>query len=569
MVFRLRKNRNFASYISKKSYMRKKLCALLFSFLIIFSFSNVCNAQHDFEIAKNVDIFVSILKELNAKYADEISPGDLTKTAIDAMLSSLDPYTVYYPESQIEDYKMMTKGQYGGIGALIQQHGDYIVISEPYEDCPAQQAGLMAGDRILSVNKQSMKNRSSSDVSEYLKGQPGTKINIEVERYGQSKPLSFDVTRKEIKFPSVPYSGMVSDEVGYIKLDQFTEKASIEVKEAFIKLKEQGMKYLIFDLRNNGGGLLQEAVNIMNIFVDQGTMISETKGKLESQHNVYKTRFPVADKSIPVVVLVNEYSASASEIVSGAFQDLDRGVIMGHKTFGKGLVQNVLPLSYNTSLKITIAKYYIPSGRCVQNIEYFKNDTITPSRTKIPDSLAVAYKTKNGRTVYDKGGVEPDVISPDTVASNLLLALVLNNLIFDYATQYRATHATIPEAKDFRVNDEIYNDFVHFLKDKEYTYTTETEKVMEELKEVAEDERYFKDISALYDNMKKKIEEEKSTELQKYKAEISDYLASEIISRYYYQKGKYVDMLRCDPEITAAKDLLLNQVRYKSILGQK
>ena len=549
--------------------MRKKLCALLFSFLIIFSFSNVCNAQHDFEIAKNVDIFVSILKELNAKYADEISPGDLTKTAIDAMLSSLDPYTVYYPESQIEDYKMMTKGQYGGIGALIQQHGDYIVISEPYEDCPAQQAVLMAGDRILSVNKQSMKNRSSSDVSEYLKGQPGTKINIEVERYGQSKPLSFDVTRKEIKFPSVPYSGMVSDEVGYIKLDQFTEKASSEVKEAFIKLKEQGMKYLIFDLRNNGGGLLQEAVNIMNIFVDQGTMISETKGKLESQHNVYKTRFPVTDKSIPVVVLVNEYSASASEIVSGAFQDLDRGVIMGHKTFGKGLVQNVLPLSYNTSLKITIAKYYIPSGRCVQNIEYFKNDTITPSRTKIPDSLAVAYKTKNGRTVYDKGGVEPDVISPDTVASNLLLALVLNNLIFDYATQYRATHATIPEAKDFRVNDEIYNDFVHFLKDKEYTYTTETEKVMEELKEVAEDERYFKDISALYDSMKKKIEEEKSTELQKYKAEISDYLASEIISRYYYQKGKYVDMLRCDPEITAAKDLLLNQVRYKSILGQK
>lgn len=549
--------------------MRKKLCALLFSFLIIFSFSNVCNAQHDFEIAKNVDIFVSILKELNAKYADEISPGDLTKTAIDAMLSSLDPYTVYYPESQIEDYKMMTKGQYGGIGALIQQHGDYIVISEPYEDCPAQQAGLMAGDRILSVNKQSMKNRSSSDVSEYLKGQPGTKINIEVERYGQSKPLSFDVTRKEIKFPSVPYSGMVSDEVGYIKLDQFTEKASSEVKEAFIKLKEQGMKYLIFDLRNNGGGLLQEAVNIMNIFVDQGTMISETKGKLESQHNVYKTRFPVTDKSIPVVVLVNEYSASASEIVSGAFQDLDRGVIMGHKTFGKGLVQNVLPLSYNTSLKITIAKYYIPSGRCVQNIEYFKNDTITPSRTKIPDSLAVAYKTKNGRTVYDKGGVEPDVISPDTVASNLLLALVLNNLIFDYATQYRATHATIPEAKDFRVNDEIYNDFVHFLKDKEYTYTTETEKVMVELKEVAEDERYFKDISALYDSMKKKIEEEKSTELQKYKAEISDYLASEIISRYYYQKGKYVDMLRCDPEITAAKDLLLNQVRYKSILGQK
>jgi carboxyl-terminal processing protease len=549
--------------------MRKTFSPLLLSLVILFSLTDTCRAQQDFEIAKNVDIFVSILKELNAKYADEISPGDLTNTAIDAMLSSLDPYTVYYPESQIEDYKIMTKGQYGGIGALIQQHGEYIVISEPYEDCPAHQAGLMAGDRILSVNKQSMKNRSSADVSEYLKGQPGTKITIEVERYGQSKPLTFDVVRKEIKFPSVPYSGMVGDEVGYIKLDQFTDKASSEVKDAFVKLKEQGMKYLIFDLRNNGGGLLQEAVNIMNIFVDQGTMIAETKGKLESQHNVYKTRFPVTDKNIPVVVLVNEYSASASEIVSGAFQDLDRGVVMGRKTFGKGLVQNILPLSYNTSLKITIAKYYIPSGRCVQNIEYFKNDTLTPSHTKIPDSLAVAYKTKNGRTVYDKGGVEPDVISPDTVASNLLLALVMNNHIFDYATQYRATHATIPEAKDFRVTDEIYDDFLHFLKDKEYTYTTETEKVMEDLKEVAEDEKYFEDISVLYENMKKKIEEEKSTELQKYKAEISDYLASEIISRYYFQKGKYVDMLRCDPEISAAKQLLLDQPRYKSILGQK
>ncbi len=549
--------------------MRKISSILLLFFLIISSFINNCKAQHDFEIAKNVDIFISILKELNAKYADEISPGDLTKTAIDAMLSSLDPYTVYYPESQIEDYKMMTKGQYGGIGALIQQHGEYIVISEPYEDCPAQQAGLMAGDRILSVNKQSMKNRSSSDVSEFLKGQPGTKINIEVERYGQSKPLSFDVTRKEIKFPSVPYYDMVDAEVGYIKLDQFTEKASSEVKEAFVKLKEQGMKYLIFDLRNNGGGLLQEAVNIMNIFVDQGTMISETKGKLESQHNVYKTRFPVTDKNIPVVVLVNAYSASASEIVSGAFQDLDRGVIMGHKTFGKGLVQNILPLSYNTSLKITIAKYYIPSGRCVQNIEYFKNDTLTPSHSKIPDSLAVAFKTKNGRTVYDKGGVEPDVTTSDTAASNLLLALVVNNHIFDYATQFRATHASIPPAKDFVVTDEIYNDFINFLKGKEYTYTTETEKVMEDLKEVAEEEKYFGDISTLYDSMKKLIEEEKKTELQKYKSEISDYLASEIISRYYFQKGKYVDMLRSDPEISAAKQLLLDQPRYKSILGLK
>ncbi len=549
--------------------MLKKISAIILSILIISSFSTTCEAQNDFEIAKNVDIFVSILKELNGKYADEISPGDLSKTAIDAMLSSLDPYTVYYPESQIEDFKMMTKGQYGGIGALIQQHGDYIVISEPYEDCPAQQAGLMAGDKILSVNKQSMKSKNSSDVSEILKGQPGTKIAIEVERYGQSKPLTFDVVRKEIKFPSVPYSDMVSEDVGYIKLDQFTENASKEVKEAFAKLKEQGMKYLIFDLRNNGGGLLQEAVNIMNIFVDKDTKIAETKGKLESQHREYKTHSAATDKDIPVVVLVNEYSASASEIVSGAFQDLDRGVIMGHKTFGKGLVQNVVPLSYNTSLKITIAKYYIPSGRCVQNVEYFKNDTLAPSHTKIPDSLAVAFKTKNGRKVYDKGGVEPDIISPDTTASNILLTLVLNNYIFDFATQYRATHENIAEAKDFEVNDEIYNEFINFLKDKEYTYTTETEKALTELQEIAKEEKYLADIEGLCKQMQEKIETEKTTELQKYKDEISDYLTSEIIGRYYYQKGKYIDMLRSDPEIQAANDLLHDMNRYKKILNIK
>ncbi|MCQ2272890.1 MAG: S41 family peptidase [Bacteroidales bacterium] len=549
--------------------MLKKISAIILSILIISSFLTTCEAQNDFEIAKNVDIFVSILKELNGKYADEISPGDLSKTAIDAMLSSLDPYTVYYPESQIEDFKMMTKGQYGGIGALIQQHGDYIVISEPYEDCPAQQAGLMAGDKILSVNKQSMKSKNSSDVSEILKGQPGTKIAIEVERYGQSKPLTFDVVRKEIKFPSVPYSDMVSEDVGYIKLDQFTENASKEVKEAFAKLKEQGMKYLIFDLRNNGGGLLQEAVNIMNIFVDKDTKIAETKGKLESQHKEYKTHFATTDKDIPVVVLVNEYSASASEIVSGAFQDLDRGVIMGHKTFGKGLVQNVVPLSYNTSLKITIAKYYIPSGRCVQNVEYFKNDTLAPSHTKIPDSLAVAFKTKNGRKVYDKGGVEPDIISPDTTASNILLTLVLNNYIFDFATQYRATHENIAEAKDFEVNDEIYNEFINFLKDKEYTYTTETEKALTELQEIAKEEKYLADIEGLCKQMQEKIETEKTTELQKYKDEISDYLTSEIIGRYYYQKGKYIDMLRRDPEIQAANDLLHDMNRYKKILNIK
>ena len=546
---------------------KKGFCLAIIFTICLFSIN--CKAQNDFETAKNVDIYISILKELNAKYADEISAGDLTKTAIDAMLASLDPYTVFYPESQLEDFKMMTKGQYGGIGALIQQHGDYVVISEPYEGWPAQEAGLQAGDRILSVNRQPLNKKTSSDVSELLKGQPGTSISIEVERYGESKPLTVNVMRKEIKFPTVPYSGMVGDEVGYIKLDQFTENASKEVKEAFAKLKGEGMKYLILDLRNNGGGLLQEAVNIMNIFVEPGVTIAETKGKMESLHSVYKTRTAAIDKNIPVVVLVNEFSASASEIVSGAFQDLDRGVVMGHKTFGKGLVQNVLPLSYNTSLKITVAKYYIPSGRCVQNVEYFKNDTTAPSGSRIPDSLAVAFKTKHGRTVYDKGGVEPDVLSPDTMASNLLTALVINNLIFDYATQYRATHPTIAPAKDFVVDDAVYDDFISFLKGKEYTYTTQTEEVMKELEEMAKLEEYYSRIEDLCRQIKDKIEAEKNTELQKYKAEISEYLSGEIISRYYYQTGKYIDMLRWDPEVASAKALLLDTERYQSILSGK
>ena len=378
--------------------MMKKL---MITVAALFCVAAPLNAQNDFEIAKNVDIFVSILKELNDKYADEISPGKLTETAIDAMLNSLDPYTVYYPESEIEDFRMMTTGQYGGVGALIQQHGKDVVISEPYEGTPSQKAGLRAGDIVRKVNGQSLEGKNSSDVSTAMKGQPGSTLVLEVFRPSENKTLTFNIVREEIKMPNIPYSGMLDKEVGYVKLDQFTEKAGTEVREAFLKLKEQGMKYFILDLRDNGGGLLSEAVNIMNIFVDRGVQIVETKGKIPEQQRVHRTLAPVTDKDIPVVVLINEHSASASEIVSGAFQDLDRGVIVGKKSFGKGLVQNVLPIDYYTSLKITVAKYYIPSGRCVQNIEYFDKDT-TSGAFKIPDSLAVAFKTKNGRTVYDK-----------------------------------------------------------------------------------------------------------------------------------------------------------------------
>ena len=526
------------------------------------------SAQNDFEIAKNVNIFVSILKDLNEKYADEISPGALTQTAIDAMLKSLDPYTVYYPESQIEDYRMMTTGQYGGVGALIQQHGKDVVISEPYEGSPAAKAGLWAGDVVRKVNGQSLDGKNSNDVSSAMKGQPGSTLVLEVFRPSANKTLTFNIVREEIKLPNIPYSGIIGDKVGYIKLDQFTEKAASEVLEAFQKLKEQGMEYLILDLRNNGGGLLGEAVRIMNIFVEQGVKIVETKGKIPEMQKVYKTPAPATDKNIPVVVLVNEYSASASEIVSGAFQDLDRGVIIGKKTFGKGLVQNVLPLDYNTSLKITVAKYYIPSGRCVQNIEYFEKDT-SKGAFKIPDSLAVAFKTQNGRTVYDKGGVEPDVLTEDSLLSEVLTSLVTHNLIFDFANNYHAKHETIAPADQFVVDDALYAEFVDFLKDKDYSYKTEAEEALEDFKKTAEETKSFKAVESIYNQLKETLEKAKSKDLQTYKKEICNYLASEIVVRYYYQKGRIMNILSEDPDIAVAKSVLLDGQRYRSILSPK
>lgn len=546
--------------------MKKSFWLLLIALPLFLATPTV--AQNDFEIAKNVDIFVSILKSLNEKYADEISPGTLTQTAIDAMLKSLDPYTVYYPESEIEDYRMMTTGQYGGVGALIQQHEKDVVISEPYDGSPAAKSGLRAGDIVRKVNGQSLEGKNSSDVSAAMKGQPGSTLVLEVFRPSENKTLTFNIVREEIKLPNIPYSGLLGDKIGYIKLDQFTEKAGSEVLEAFQKLKDEGMEYLILDLRNNGGGLLGEAVKIMNIFVEQGVTIVETKGKIPEMQKVYKTYAPATDTKIPVAVLVNEFSASASEIVSGAFQDLDRGVIIGKKSFGKGLVQNVLPLDYNTSLKITVAKYYIPSGRCVQNIEYFDKDT-TKGAFKIPDSLAVAFKTKSGRVVYDKGGVEPDVLTDDSLVSEILESLIIHNLIFDFANEYRAKHETIAPADQFVVDDRIYDEFVEFLKGKDYSYKTDAELELEKFKKVAEENKSFQSVETLYNQLKDKLEQAKSQDLQTFKKEICSYLASEIAVRYYYQKGRIMNMLSDDPDIAVAKSVLLDSQRYKALLSPK
>ena len=525
-------------------------------------------AQNDFEIAKNVDIFISILRELNAKYADEISPGELTNTAIDAMLESLDPYTIYYTENEIEDVKMITSGQYGGIGALIQQYGkEQVAISEIYEDCPAQKSGVLAGDIITKVDGKSTAGKNSTDISSAMRGQPGTTVTLEVFRPSKNKTLNFNITREEITLPNIPYYGMLDNTVGYIKLDQFTDKAGKEVRDAFTDLKGQGINALILDLRNNGGGLLQEAVKIMNIFVEQGNVIVYTKGKIEDQNHIFRTPAHALDKDIPVVVLVNEHSASASEIVAGAFQDLDRGVIVGKKSYGKGLVQNIVPLSFNSSMKLTVSKYYIPSGRCVQKIEYFSKDS-TKSHV-IPDSLAVAFKTQNGRTVYDKGGIEPDVPTPADYISSVLTALIFNNHIFDFANQYHADHTAIAPADQFVVDEKTFNEFLNFVGNKDYDYTTETEEVMKDLKEAAEYDNYFEKIEPLYRQLEEQLEREKRADLQTHKKEICEYLASEIAVRYYYQKGRIINQLSIDPDINTAKEILHDRNRYNSILNIK
>ena len=546
--------------------MKKTIIPIL-CFVFLGLFSSV-TAQNDFEIVKNVDIFISVLNELNDKYADEISPGELTQTAIKAMLKSLDPYTVYYPESEIESYRMRNTNESGDVDITLKEINKQLVITEMVEDGPSAKAGLRVGDRILTVNGQSSENRGIEAVNLAMSGQPGTTYSVEVFRPTDDKNLTFKVKREKVKQPNIPYSGILGDKVGYIKLNQFLEKAGSEVYEAFKKLKDEGMEYLIIDLRDNGGGLLGEAVNIIDLFVGKDVTVVETKGKIAEMNRLYKTQNTAADADIPIVVLVNEHSASASEIVSGTLQDLDRAVIVGHKSFGKGLVQKVYPMDYNTSMKITVSKYYIPSGRCVQNIEYFDRDT-TKGGYKIPDSLAVAYKTKNGRTVYDKGGVEPDIAIPEETVPDVLSALIEEQAIFDFANDYRAKHDSIVKADKFIVDDAIYNEFLQYLKKNKYTYTTSLEKKLEELKTTAEEEKSFSNIQNAYNQLKIQLENLKTQELTTHKDEIARALTQEIVSRYYYSTGKLINSLHHDRYIEEAKSVLLNPNRYKAILSPK
>jgi carboxyl-terminal processing protease len=521
--------------------------------------------SNGFEVIKNMELMDQIYQQLEMYYVDEPQVGKLGKTAIDAMLKELDPYTVYYHESNIEDYRLMTTGQYGGIGALIRKIGDYTFIAEPYEGNPAQKAGLQAGDKIISVDGKDMFKKESDDVSSALKGPKGTTIVIEVERETEGK-RKISVTRDEIKLPDVPYSGMVNGTVGYIKLNSFTQTAASDVRAAFLELKSQGMKEVILDLRGNGGGLLIEAVKIVNMFVKKGETIVTTKGRVAEENRVYTTLDSPLDTEIPLTVLIDEGSASASEIVAGSIQDLDRGVVIGETSYGKGLVQRTYDLKYGSKVKLTIAKYYTPSGRCVQRLEYYeKEDGQRPK--EIADSLLKVFKTKNGRDVIDGRGIEPDVKVELENLSRLTATIYSNNLIFNYATRYHIAHASIAEAGKFALTDAEYDEFKKYVLSEEFTYSTASEEMLKKMKETAEKEGFYEDSKAEYEALMARVVPSKERDLEKFRSEIKYLLENEIISRYYYQKGRAMDAFRNDLYVEKALEILKSRSTYNTILG--
>jgi len=541
---------------------------IIISFFVLGFQTIAQESNNDFEISKNLDVFTELYKQLDLNYVDEINPGDLMKTGIDAMLESLDPFTNYIPESQLEDYKLLTTGQYGGIGALIHKQGDYVIVSEPYEGFSAQKSGLIAGDKILEVDGKSAKGKSTEEVSKVLKGEPGTSISMLIERLNQDEPINIELQRENVKIDNIPYYGMLTDHIGYLKLSGFTHNAGTEVKKAFTQLKkENDLKGLVFDLRGNGGGLLNESVDIVNLFVDKGELVVSTKGKESARNKSYYTTNKPEDLEIPLVFLVDPGSASASEILSGAMQDLDRGVIVGQRTYGKGLVQNVLPLSYNSKVKVTVAKYYIPSGRCIQAIDYSHKDDEGYAH-KIPDSLVTEFQTKNGRKVFDGAGIEPDIYLEPEKMSPITQSLFFDFILFDYANKFYLEHDSIPPAQEFTVTEDIYSDFVDFVNSKEdFEYTTSSEKTLKKLKQAAEDDEYYSNISAEIEALEEKLMHNKDEDLITHRDEISEILTIEIVSRYYYQKGKVKASLEFDPEVKKAIELIEETEGYTSILN--
>jgi carboxyl-terminal processing protease len=546
------------------SRRRRLLLFLLIPFMVIcWGF-----AGDFFQYSKQLDIFAGTYREVNNFYVDDVNPGELMKTAINGMLGDLDPYTNYYPESEIEDYRMKhVSTEYGGVGASSFLRGDSIVVYDVYEGFPAQKAGLRAGDVILSVNGRSLKGLAPEEVDELMKGQSGTTVRLSVARYGESQPLEYTITRTEIKLKNISHYTMLNDSTGYIKLDKFLQNCYDETRTAFLELKKNpGLKSLIFDLRGNGGGLLEESVNILNLWIEKGQLLVTQQGKISGSNNTYLSRNEPVDANIRIAVLVDKNSASASEITAGNFQDIDRGIVVGQRSYGKGLVQQTRPLPFNSQMKVTVAKYFTATGRCVQTKIYTHDGNSETAVKLMPDSMIKPFKTKNGRTVYDGSAIYPDLFVelPDT--SNIGRMVYQKLIVFDYATRFHKLHPSIDSVKSFRLSDADYQDFVAFASSRTDDYKTDTESAFAELKDQVIKDKYYASISKEIDQLGSKLRHDKNADLLHFKEEIRPMLEKEIIGRYYYEKGRFDYMFRNDKVLLEALNAVNDIPLYRSIL---
>lgn len=552
-----------------KKYLNRQTGIIVAITLVACIFFSFKGDGRNFQLAKNIDIFTSIVKELDMFYVDTIDPNKTVRRGIDAMLGSLDPYTDYYPEDDQSELEQMIKGSYGGIGSIITYDvkRQRSVIAEPYEGMPAQKVGLKAGDILMAIDGEDLKGKNNTQVSEMLRGQINTGFKLTVERPGTKEPLTFDIVRKSIEVPTVPYYGVMENKIGYINLSSFSGKPAKAFKQAFLDLKEnKGITSLVIDLRNNGGGLLDEAVEIVNFFVPRGKTIVTTKGKIKQAGNTYKTQREPIDTEIPITVLVNNGTASSSEILAGALQDLDRAVIIGTRTFGKGLVQTTRSLPYGGTLKITTSKYYIPSGRCVQAINYHSRNE-DGSIARIPDSLTTVFHTAAGREVRDGGGINPDRIVKQDKLPNIIYYMVNDNLIFNYATQFCIKHPTIAPAEEFVLSDADYNDFKAMVKKADFKYDQQSEKIMKSLKEAAEFEGYLEGASEEFKALENKLTHNLDRDLDYFAKDIKNMISYEIIKRYYYQRGSIIEQLKDDDDLKEALKVLNHPEEYKNILS--
>lgn len=548
--------------------LKKVFIGILIIAITIAGFSFTAPAEKYFDIAKSLDIFATLFKEVNAYYVDEIDPKDLVNKGIEGMLQSLDPYTDYIPEENLEEFSIQTTGQYAGIGALIGVINNKTVITNPYDGFPANKAGLKVGDQIVSVDGVNIEGKNTTQVSALLKGKPNTEVRLEVKREGKNDNITLNILRQKIKLSNVAYQGIVSGNIGYIKLDDFTPGASNEVEAAVINLKKQGAKKLILDLRDNPGGLLYEAVNMVNLFIPKGLEVVSTKGKVKDWNKTYVSLNNPVDTTTPLAILTSGGSASAAEIVAGALQDYDRAILVGQRTFGKGLVQTTRQLSYNAQLKVTTAKYYIPSGRCIQALDYAHRHE-DGSVDKFADSLKSEFLTKGGRKVYDGGGLDPDVEVKNEYLSPAAIQLITSGYMFDYATIYCAEHPELSSVQDFKFSEEDYKKFGEWLTEKKFVFSSELEEQMTQLEEVAKKERTYNEIQGQLNTLKNQIEQSRSKGLVRYKDEIRKILEEEIAFHFGLIRAQVELSLQRDIELKEAVKNLQEEAQYKNLLSTR